>query len=128
MGISIRATDARVNLVNRVNKMARPSHKPTPETRRIVETLSGYGVPHEQIGVLVGDGIDHETLVKHYRNDLSRGKAKANAKVGQSLFQKAVSGDTAAMIWWSKSQMRWKGTDIVETPDMQIKNITVKFV
>lgn len=89
-------------------------HKPTPETRKLVESLAGYGVPHEQIGYLVGDGITHETLVKHYATDLERGKAKANAKIGQSLFQKAVSGDTAAMIWWTKSQMKWKGADVVE--------------
>lgn len=36
------------------------------------------------------------------------GKAKANGQIGKTLFQKAMGGDTTAMIWWSKTQMRWK--------------------
>lgn len=92
----------------------RPPHVPTPETRELAESLAGYGVPYEQIGALIADGIDRDTLTKHYREDLERGKAKANSKVGKTLFQKAIDGDTAAMIWWSKSQMRWKGTDALE--------------
>jgi hypothetical protein len=39
-----------------------------------------------------------------------RGKAKANAQVGKGIFQKAMGGDTTAMIWWSKTQMRWAET------------------
>lgn len=84
---------------------------PTPEERRQVEAMAGYGVPHEQIAVLIGeDGIDADTLKKHFKNELMQGKAKANAKVGQTLFQKATSGDTTAAIWWSKTQMGWKDT------------------
>ena len=85
--------------------------KPTPEERKQVEAMAGYGVPHEQIAVLIGeDGIDADTLKKHFKNELVQGKAKANAKVGQTLFQKATSGDTTAAIWWSKTQMGWKDT------------------
>ena len=80
-------------------------HKPTADTKRLVETSSGLGLPHEQIGALVG--IDDKTLRKHYRQELDVGKAKASAKVAQTLFNKALSGDTTAMIWWSKAQMRW---------------------
>ena len=80
-------------------------HKPTKETKRLVETSSGLGLPHEQIGALIG--IDDKTLRKHYREELDVGKAKASAKVAQTLFNKALSGDTTAMIWWSKAQMRW---------------------
>ena len=89
--------------------------KPTPEERKQVEAMAGYGVPHEQIAVLIGeDGIDADTLKKHFKNELVQGKAKANAKVGQTLFQKATSGDTTAAIWWSKTQMGWKDTQAHE--------------
>jgi hypothetical protein len=89
--------------------------KPTPEERKQVEAMAGYGVPHEQIAVLIGeDGIDSDTLKKHFKNELVQGKAKANAKVGQTLFQKATSGDTTAAIWWSKTQMGWKDTQAHE--------------
>jgi hypothetical protein len=46
-----------------------------------------------------------------------QGKAKANSKIGQTLFQKATGGDTTAMIWWSKTQMGWKETKEVEVVD-----------
>jgi hypothetical protein len=42
------------------------------------------------------------------------GKAKANSQVGRTLFQKATSGDTTAMIWWTKTQMKWSETQKVE--------------
>lgn len=83
-------------------------HEPTEATRRLVESSSGLGLPHEQIAVLVG--IDDKTLRKHYRNELDAGKAKANAKIAQTLFSKATAGDTASLIWWTKAQMRWSET------------------
>ena len=90
--------------------MARPRFKPTPEERKLVESMSGYGVPIAHIAALVRDGIDDDTLSKHFKKELVQGKAKANSKVGQTLFQKAVAGDTSAAIWWSKTQMGWKET------------------
>lgn len=78
--------------------------------RNQVETLSGYGLPLEQIAVLIGDGISVESLVKHFPKELTIGKARANSAVSKTLFQKAVGGDTGAMVWWSKSQMRWAET------------------
>jgi hypothetical protein len=86
----------------------RPAFVPTDAERKQVEAMSGYGLPIEQIAVLVRDGIHVETLRTHFRSELISGKAKANSGVGRTLFQKAMSGDTAAMIWWSKTQMRWK--------------------
>jgi hypothetical protein len=85
----------------------RQAFTPTNDERSRVEAMSGYGVPIEQIAVLIRDGIDTDTLRKHFHTELQAGKAKANAKIGQTLFQKAVGGDTTAMIWWSKTQMKW---------------------
>lgn len=88
----------------------RPAFKPTDAERKQVEALSGYGLPLEQIAVLVRDGIDADTLRKYFSTELQSGKAKANAKVGQTLFNKVMAGDTTAAIWWSKTQMRWAET------------------
>jgi hypothetical protein len=88
----------------------RPAFEPTDAERKQVEALSGYGLPFEQIAVLVRDGIDADTLRKYFGNELISGKAKANGQIGQTLFQKAMGGDTTAMIWWSKTQMRWAET------------------
>jgi hypothetical protein len=86
----------------------RPAFEPTDHERKQVEAMSGYGLPIEQIAVLVRDGIDTDTLRKHFTQELISGKAKANAQVGKTLFQKVMAGDTTAAIWWSKTQMRWK--------------------
>ena len=89
--------------------------KPTDEERKQVEAMAGYGVPFEMIASLIRGGIDADTLNKHFKQELRQGKAKACAKVGQSLFQKATSGDdTTAAIWWTKTQMGWKDTSRVE--------------
>ena len=88
----------------------RKPFEPTENERKQVEAMSGYGLPIEQIAVLVRDGIDADTLRKYFSKELIAGKAKANSGVGRTLFQKAMGGDTSAMIWWSKTQMRWKET------------------
>jgi hypothetical protein len=88
----------------------RPAFVPTDAERKQVEALSGYGLPLEQIAVLVREGIDADTLRKHFATELVSGKAKANGQVGKTLFQKVMAGDTTAAIWWSKTQMRWAET------------------
>jgi len=88
---------------------------PTDEERKQVEAMSGYGVPFASIAALIRGGIDEDTLNKHFGKELAQGKARAMAKVGQSLFQKATSGeDTTAAIWYTKTQMGWKDTSRVE--------------
>lgn len=94
----------------------RPAFEPTDKERTQVQAMAGYGIPQEQIAILVRDGIHIETLRTHFKNELVLGKAKANLQVGQTLFQKAISGDTTSAIWWSKTQMGWKETQLVEYP------------
>ena len=85
--------------------MAQKPHKPTDDMRKQVEQASGLGLPHDQIAALIG--ISDETLRKYYRAELGVGKAKASATIAKTLFNKAQGGDTTAMIWWTKAQMRW---------------------
>jgi len=100
-------------------------HKPTPETRKLVESSSGLGLPHESIGVLVG--IDDKTLRKHYRTELDMGKAKANGLIAKTLFTKATSGDTTALIWWTKTQMRWAETVKQEITGAEGQDLVIKW-
>lgn len=83
---------------------------PTDDERNQVETMSGYGVPFEQIAALIRGGIHVDTLRDKFSSELVNGKAKANAQIGKGVFQKAMGGDTTAMIWWTKCQMGWKET------------------
>lgn len=85
----------------------RPPFVPTDADRKQVEALSGYGLPVHQIAALIQGGISLETLYEHFQPEMVAGKAKANSQVAQTLFKKAMAGDTAAAIWWSKSQLRW---------------------
>lgn len=94
--------------------MAGKRHEPTPETRRLVKAMSSVGVPHTLIASKVGSGIDDVTLRKHYREEIDQGRAEACAKIGKKLFDRAMAGDTSALIWWTKAQMGWKETQVVE--------------
>ena len=112
----------------------RPAFEPTDAERKQVEALSGYGLPIEQIGYLVRDGIHVDTLRAHFKSELNSGKSKANAQVGKTLFSKVMAGDTTAAIWWSKTQMRWAetqkhevtGADGAPLEFREIKRIVVK--
>ena len=92
----------------------RPSHQPTLELRKQVETMAGYGIPENEISLSVG--ISPPTLRKHYRHELDTGHIKANAAVAQSLYQKAL-GDgpqaVTAAIFWAKTRMGWKETTFI---------------
>ena len=105
------------------------AHEPTDETRRLVESSSGLGLPHEQIGILVG--IDDKTLRKYYRHELDMGKAKANGQIAKTLYSKAISGDTSSLIWWTKAQMRWSETvknELTGADGEPLQGIQVSFV
>jgi hypothetical protein len=90
-------------------KGGRPPHVPSEATRRQVRALAAYGIPQDEIATVVG--ITKPTLEKHYRPELDRAEAEANAKVAESLFRKAT-GDGAqavtAAIFWLKTRARWK--------------------
>jgi hypothetical protein len=102
------STDISVKKMGGVRPGAgRPAFKPTDEQRALVEQVAGYGLPEHQIAALVSIDIDADTLRKHFKQELAQGRARANTEIGKTLYQKAMSGDTASLIWWTKAQMRW---------------------
>ena len=104
-------------------------HIVNDQTRKLVESSSGLGLPHEQIAILVG--IDDKTLRKHYRAELDIGKAKANGQIAKTLFSKAVAGDTTSLIWWTKAQKRWSETvkqEVTGADGEPLQGIQVTFV
>lgn len=108
-----------------------PSHKPTPEQRKTVHAMCGFGVPQQDIARVLG--IDPKTLRLHYRNELDSAVIQANTRVAQSLFQMATTGgNVAAAIFWMKSRAGWRERHAVEVagPDGgEIPlNLTVTFV
>ena len=95
--------------------MGRRSHKPEPAGRRQVEAMSAYGVPEADIARVIG--IDPKTLRKHYRDELDTGSIKANSRMAENLYKKAM-GDgpqsVTATIFWLKTRAQWKETTVQE--------------
>ena len=87
-------------------------HIPTEETRKLVRSLSAVGIKYVDISSKLD--ISDDTLVKHYKKDLEDGRIDANASIGQTLFQQAKNGNTAAAIFWLKTRANWKETNAIE--------------
>jgi len=95
--------------------MGRPAHKPQPAGRRQVEAMAAYGIPEADVARVLG--IDPKTLRKHYRDEIDTGSIKANSRIAESLYRKAM-GDGAqsvtACIFWLKTRAQWKETSVQE--------------
>ena len=88
--------------------ITKPPHEPTEATRQTVQLHTMVGTNQTDIARVLD--IDEKTLRKYYRGELDLAKAKANATIGGALFNKAKTGDTAAMIFWMKTQAGWRET------------------
>ena len=102
--------------------MSKPLHQPTDKTRAEIIALRSYGVPIKEVAAYIG--IDDKTLYKYYREELENSAIKANANVGKFLYQ-AASGQALttgasysdcvrAAMFWAKTRMGWKETNIQE--------------
>jgi hypothetical protein len=81
---------------------------PTDDTRNLVESLSGFGIPQDEVARLVG--IDPKTLRFHYADQIELGTIKATAKVAQNLFTmacKPTREGLSAAIFWLKVRAGW---------------------
>ena len=108
-----------------MTKMGRPPYEPTEEGRKLARTLSAVGIPFEDIAAKLE--ISADTLVKYYKADLDAGRIDANAAIGQTLFQQAKNGNTAAAIFWLKTRARWKETHAVEHSGPDGQELVIKW-
>ena len=80
--------------------MPRPKFVPTPEQRHYVQSMAAFGISHERIALCIGLRSP-KTLRRHFREELDLGATKADARVGQTMFQMATSGkNPAATMFW----------------------------
>ena len=77
----------------------------------MVQSMSQYGVPHEDIAATIGMCV--ETMQRLYSHELAQGRAVANAKIGKRLFDKAISGAHHAHLL-GQGPYGWKETQKVE--------------
>lgn len=92
--------------------MPQEPHEPTAATREVVSLHTVMGTPQPIIARIIG--IDPKTLRKYYRDEIDLATAKANAKIGGVLYNKAVNGDTASAIFWMKTRAGWRETNRTE--------------
>jgi hypothetical protein len=86
----------------------RSRFEPTEQQRRTVKAMSAYGIPHRDISVAIE--ISEPTLRQYFWRELETGTAEANAKVAESLFQKAIgtsAQSVTAAIFWLKCRAGW---------------------
>jgi hypothetical protein len=80
-----------------------------------VEALAGYGLAAADIACVLG--INEGALRATYAHELESSHLKANARVAESLYRKAL-GDgreaVTAAIFWLKTRARWKETSVHE--------------
>jgi hypothetical protein len=90
------------------HKLGRPAHEPTEDSRALVESLSGFGIPQEEIARLIG--IDPKTMRLHYAEQIELGFIKAKAKVTQNVFNMACKPNREglqAAIFWLRVRCGW---------------------
>jgi len=100
-------------------KSGRPPHEPTEALRKTVALHATVGSRQETIAEVLGISVD--TLQRYYRSELDTSREKANAQVGGALYNKAIGGDTTAMIFWLKTRARWRETVDVSNEDGSLK-------
>jgi hypothetical protein len=86
--------------------MPRPRLKPTDEQRRTVKSMAAMGIRQEEIARKL-EIRSAKTLRTHFREELDRGATDANYNVASALYKQAMSGNTAAMIFWLKTRGGW---------------------
>ena len=85
--------------------MARPPFIINETQREKVQQLAGLGLPQDDIAKIVG--CAPKTLRRHFRAELDRGGAEANATIAGCLFAAAKAGNIAAIIFWLKVRAHW---------------------
>ena len=89
-------------------RTGRPRFEPTEQQRKTVKAMSAYGIPHRHISVAIE--ISEPTLRQYFWRELETGTAEANAKIAESLFQKAIgtsAQSVTAAIFWLKCRAGW---------------------
>ena len=100
--------DARADSQDHVNQEPHMARKPfivTDAMRERVRSLAGLGVPQVDIARIIRG--DPKTLRKHFRDELDRGVAEANAVIAGSLFTTTKAGNVPAQKFWLKVRAHW---------------------
>lgn len=95
--------------------MSRQAFSPTQAQRELASILAAAGFRETDIASALH--VDPKTLRKHLRVELDEGHGHVNARVVMTLYRQALSGNTAALIWWTKARMGWSSRKEISGPD-----------
>ena len=90
------------------NQRGRPPHVPTEKDRKMVEAMASYGVPQDEIALVLG--LSTVTLRRRYGDVLRVAAIKANAKMAESLFAQGLGKEPRALgaqCFWLKCRAGW---------------------
>lgn len=97
-----------------------------PEQQSAIERMAGLGLTQKDIAHVLGVSrstlqrwLDDENVRWHYE----RGRAIAKETMAQRLWDLAMNGDTASLIFWLKAQARW--SDKPEPEPEPVQNVVV---
>ena len=83
----------------------RPPFVASQEDLHQAEALAGYGMTNNSIAHVLGIPITtFQEHIEQFAGVLEKGRALAASRIGQSLYEKAVSGDLGAIVWWEKTR------------------------
>lgn len=96
-------------------------HTPTPTTKGLVEAMLRSGVPQQTIADAIG--ISRTALVNAYAEEIKLAHALAVSNVAKTLYEKAMNGDNACLIFYLKTQGRRYGwAEYEHTPAVNVNN------
>ena len=88
--------------------MPAPKRVWTEQERALVARMAMIGIPQETIALVLK--TTKETLEKYFRQELDESAAKANTAIAGKLYQMAMGGNVAALIFWCKTRLGWRET------------------
>ena len=81
------------------------------EARTRVADLMELGMRQADIGRLMQPPMDRATLRKHFRDVITLGHLRQNARVAAVAFEMAISGDHPAMTrFWLRTRAGWRSS------------------
>jgi len=96
-------------------------YTPSEADKTLVMQMCAVGISQEQVAAVIGVSVD--TLIKYYKETLETSKPKAIAKIGGTLYNKALKGDNTCMIFYLKTQGGWRETSTHEITGKDGKDI-----
>lgn len=101
-----------------MGKRGTKGHIPTDKLRAEVSMLRSFGIPTKEIAAHIG--ISDDRLVVHYKSELDTAIMKANARVANALYRRAIDkDDLSAQIFWLKTRARWRERDDTEVNELK---------